>query len=275
MRCTSYCTADSYNIRSVHDLFVHNTRYSICKLYDHSAVLHLCFIGGDSTSKKQDVFIFEYGCVVFWGGEKKFEAEILKHLSVYAKNLLSEQIVDNCSYEISRKGSTAINDETDVIHLCSHDSLIKLSFSYGLSQSVKLITFEDSVDRTIEENKVLPQELMQKGTISLSRRSLAKKIGMLFAERHLISLNASILDTPEFFWKRPKYEPYYEMAIKNLELRQRIDVLNDRLDIIHELYTILSNDLQHSSSARLEVTIVLLILIEVLLLILKDILHVI
>ena len=55
--------------------------------------------------------------------------------------------------------------------------LTKLAFSYGLSQSVKLSVFEDSADKTIEENKSIPADLIQTGKISLSKKLLAKKIG--------------------------------------------------------------------------------------------------
>jgi len=92
---------------------------------------------------------------------------------------------------------------------------------------------------------------------------LSKKIGALFAERNSINLHSNILDTPEFFWRRPTYEHYYLIATEYLDLTTRLDILNSRLDIIHELYDILSSELNHRHSARLELTIILLILIEV------------
>ena len=117
------------------------------------------------------------------------------------------------------------------------------------------------------------------GNISLSRKSLAKKIGTLFVERNYINLNSDILDTPDFFWRRAKYEPYYEMSIDFMDIKQRLGILNSRLDIIHELYGILSTELQHIHSSRLEWIIIFLILIEVLLgvtlLIVRDLLHII
>ena len=128
---------------------------------------------------------------------------------------------------------------------------------------MKLSVFEESVDKTIEENQAIPAELISSGKISLSKVALSKKIGSLFVERNYINLNNNILDTPEFFWKHPRYEQFYEMSIKFLDLSQRIHVLNSKMDIMRDLYSILSDELKHTHSSRLEIVVILLIFIEV------------
>jgi uncharacterized Rmd1/YagE family protein len=60
------------------------------------------------------------------------------------------------------------------------------------------------------------------------------------------------------------------MASQYMDISKRHDILNRRLDVIHELYEILSNELKHSHSSRLEWIIILLIVSEVILTILKD-----
>jgi uncharacterized Rmd1/YagE family protein len=50
---------------------------------------------------------------------------------------------------------------------------------------------------------------------------------------------------------------------QDIQLRQSI--LNHRLDVIHELYSLLSNELNYKNSTRLEVIIIILIAIEVVL----------
>jgi uncharacterized Rmd1/YagE family protein len=119
----------------------------------------------------------------------------------------------------------------------------------------------------------MPAELATKGKISLSRKKLSQKIGALFAERNSVNLHSDILDTPEFFWRRPRYEPYYVMGVQYLDITTRIGILNKRLDVIHELYDILSNELKHSHSSRLELVIIFLIFIEVMITILRDFLR--
>ncbi len=275
MECTSYCAGRLYDLPLISEFL---TKIScVHKIYGddvlHIELDHLGFIAGDKQGG--DVFVFSYGCVILWGLEQSAEEKFLEKISLFLRDPLSEYITDRCYYVVGSQNETYVDEENDTIMLESADAQIKLSFSYGFSQSVKLSAFENSVERTIHENNKIPEELVRTGKISLSRRELARKIGILFVERNFINLNSDILDTPDFFWRRPKYEPYYIMSMDFLDIKQRIEILNTRLDIIHELYEILSTKLHHIHSTRVELTIVALIFIEVVFLILKDLLHII
>ena len=72
------------------------------------------------------------------------------------------------------------------------------------------------------------------------------------------------MDTPEFFWRKPSYEPLYLMTADFQDIQTRQNILNHRLNMIHELYTLLSNELNYKQSTRLELIIIFLITIEVL-----------
>lgn len=255
MRCSYYCAGDVYDIDEVAKFLRETGREP--KFYDN--VIH--FRKENDEGYSGDVFVFPYGCTTFWGLEEEEEHQILSELRSYVTYPLNFPTHDQSTFHYGDQ--TAIEEEADEIVLESEDTLIKLSLSHALSQSVKLEWFESSVSRTIEKTRHLPEELARKGKISLSRKKLSRKIGALFAERNSINLHNDILDTPEFFWRRPSYEPYYIMASEYMDIVTRLDILNRRLDVIHELYDILSGELNHRHSSRLEITIILLILIEV------------
>jgi len=261
MKCSSYCTADAYQIDELAKFLRSEGRE--CKFYDN--VIH---------ARREDIpgdtFYFPYGCVVFWGFDEVENQKILKKLKPFEIKPLSAPIQDDCTFHLGSE--TIINEEDDEVILESEDVLIKIGISHALSQSVKLTMFEDSINKTIESSRHMPAELASEGKISLSRKKLSQKIGALFAERNSINLHSDILDTPEFFWRRPRYEPYYVMAAQYLDITTRMDILNKRLDVIHELYEILSNELKHAHSSRLEMTIIFLIVIEVVMGILRDLL---
>lgn len=256
MRCRSYCTAGSYSIDDF-SKFLRTEGYEP-KFYDD--VIHIVRTEHENT---KDVFYFPYGCVIMWGVEEEGTGYFLDLVQNFQDAPLSSVIEDSCSYLVG--DSTYINEEDDEIILESDDVLIKLSLSHGLSQSVKLNAFESSIARTIENTRHLPKELAEKGRISMPKKKLSQKIGALFAERNSINLHSDILDTPEFFWRRPKYEPYYHLSSGYMDISTRLDILNRRLDVIHELYEILSNELNHIHSSRLELVIIYLIVLEVVL----------
>lgn len=262
MRCAYYCTAEGYQADKLVDFL--KTKGAAPKFYNDA-------ISVRRREEEGDVFYFTYGCVVFWGFEEEEELQILRELEPYAIGPIERRTHDLCSYHYGAE--TTIVEEEDEIVLEPNDVLIKLSMSHGLAQSVKLAIFENSTDRTIENTKYLPAELAEKGKISLSRKKISQKLGALFVERNSINLHTDILDTPEFFWRRPRYEPYYEMVSEYMDLSTRLDILNRRLDVIRELYEILSEELKHAHSSRLEMVIIYLIFLEVVVAVFKDVLH--
>jgi uncharacterized Rmd1/YagE family protein len=268
--CASYCTADSYIIDELAKTL--KLEKFDCKFYDD--VIHI-----STPAEKTDVFsqdghtqppsgkmqgnayIFSYGCAVFWGVDPETMCTILGHLRKHALNPLESYISDECTYSYGEE--TVIKEEEDEIVLDPNDPLILLALSYGLSQSVKLTFFEGSIAQTIQKSRHIPEEFARKGKITLSRQKLSRKIGALFAEHHSINLHSDLLDVPEFFWRRPKYESYYHMAAEYLDITTRTSILNQRLTILHELYGMLSDELKHLHSSRLEWIIISLIIMEV------------
>ena len=139
---------------------------------------------------------------------------------------------------------------------------------------MKLGTFETAIRKTFIHTKEIPEDLAKHGRIPLSRKEIRRKMGELFIERNSINLHVDVLDTPEFFWEYSELEPLYAMASNYLDIDSRVEVLNHRLDVIHELFEMLGNELNHQHSSRLEWTIIILIVLEVVITLLKDVFHV-
>lgn len=263
--CYSFCVGDTYTIDSL-------AKTLRQKGLDPKFFDNVIYIQPSSENEENHIFFFPYGCAVFWGVEP---IEIQQYLEIAQQHItkpLSHVVTDQSIYRYGDE--TSIIEEKDEMIMEPSDPLILLSFSYALSQSVKLTSFEDSINQIIQKTRHLPEEMAQKGTTSLSRRKLSKSIGVLFAERHSINLHNDLLDTPEFFWRRPRYEPYYQMGTAYLDITTRTHILHQRLSALQELYQVLSDELKHLHSSKLELTIIYLIVTEVLLVILKDVLKI-
>ncbi|RZI47552.1 hypothetical protein EDM53_01230 [Rickettsiales endosymbiont of Peranema trichophorum] len=260
MRCSYYCCGDVFDLPKIVTKLGHSV--AVAKIHENEVLLVQLI---DDANNIKELFIFSYGCVAFWDFALSQETEFLRSIDDFLINPLTEPIIDSCSYELNAGHITGIDEEADLITLESHDPYIKLSLSYGLSQSVKLTSFENSVDKTVAATKHIPQNIIKTGKVALSRRVLSIKIGELFAERNSINLHSTILDTPEFFWRRPRYQTYYDMSVKFMDIHTRLEILNKRLSVIQELYQMLSNELQYIHASRLELVIIFLIMIEVVL----------
>jgi uncharacterized Rmd1/YagE family protein len=256
MRCTAYCTASSYNINA---LFAFLSKH-------HEPVLYRNVIHREHQNGLGDVFYFGYGSIVCWGLSEEEEQNLFNEIKIFEIDTLTDIEHDEFTYSYGH----AFRIYKDEITLPTKQPLSKLAISHGLAQSVKLTIFEQIIQETIDKTKFLPEQMAKKGKIPLSRNEISKKMGELFIERNSINLHSEILETPEFFWEYPELEPLYTFTRNYLDISTRIDVLNKRLGIVHELFEILADSLQHQHSSSLEWIIIWLIAIEILLSIVRD-----
>lgn len=262
MRCTGYCTAASYEIARLYQELQKRGPCQLTRDVVHSQVR-------EEKRVKGDIFFFSYGVVVFWGFTKEEELETLKSFKEFEKEPHPKPEIDEFTFIY---GET-VKIEEDEIVLQNKSPLTKLSISYGIAQSVKLTIFEEMIQKTIDHTKHLPSSMARKGKIALTRKEISQKMGEIFIERNFINLHSEILDTPEFFWDHPELEPFYRRTAHYLDVTKRVELLNKRLNVVHELFEVLSSELNHQHSSRLELAIIGLIVIEVILAVLKDIFH--
>ncbi|RLV90055.1 Sporulation protein RMD1 [Spathaspora sp. JA1] len=290
-RVTAYCTCGSFKIK---DLLwwlkdrkrIHNTSP---KLFDECLytpftykdwreptdetetttqhkLIRLADEGGEiDIGKKNDLFIFEYGVIIMWGYTIKEESQFLEQLAKFeTEKLSSEDIqIEEFNYYITKSYQPRIYN--DFITLRDDDNyMLKLSISHALAQSVKISLFEELVDNTIEDTQDIPQQIAHTGKVEMTRDEIMKSIGELFILRININLHGSILDSPELMWSEPHLEPIYQAMRGYLEINQRVDLLNQRLEVISDLLTMLKEQLGHSHEENLEFIVVVLVGVEVL-----------
>jgi uncharacterized Rmd1/YagE family protein len=260
MRCIGYCTAESYDAPRLFAYF-QSINGSAQLLRD---VIHLT--SKDEKGIKRDAFCFPFGVTIFWGFTEPEEKEMLGVLKDFEKERFSKPEVDEFSFRYGEK--LKVGD--DEIILPKKDPLTKLSLSFAIVQSLKLTVFEETILRTVNHSKQIPKDLAGKGKIKLSRSETARKLGEIYQERNYINLHSEILDTPEIFWDHSELEPHYRRMIHYLDVTKRVDLLNRRLALLHELFEILSDRLNQQYTARLELSIVILIVIEVVLTLIRD-----
>ncbi|NDD58696.1 MAG: sporulation protein RMD1 [Chlamydiae bacterium] len=264
MRCTCYCSTSSFDIPRLFQSMIAEGPAQLFRDVVHVQMREDKKILGD-------VFYFSYGVIVTWGFSESEENELLLKSKHFEKEPNAKLELDEFTFIFG----DSMRIEEDEIVLQNKNTLTKLAVSHGLAQSVKLTTFEEVIQKTIDTTKHLPSELAVKGKIPLSRKEISRKMGGLFIERNFINLHSEILDTPEFFWDYPELEPFYRRTAHYLDVSKRVEVLNKKLTVVHELFEILSDELKHQHSSRLEWTIIILIVIEVILAVLRDIFHII
>jgi uncharacterized Rmd1/YagE family protein len=251
MNVSALCTATSYTIKPLFGEL--QNRYPVTMYRDviHAVVPY--------NGIQIDAFIFPYGAMVLWNISSDEKIPFVDEIREFEYGQVERVEVDDFTFGYGDK--TSFLD--DHITLPDHEILTKVAISHGIAQSVKLGAFEFTISKTFEKNKHIPENLAKRGKIPLSRKEIRKKMGELFLERSYVNLHVDVLDTPEFFWEYPELEPFYLMVATELDIEDRGIILNQRLDVVKELFGMLNDELNHQHSSRLELTIVILIVIEV------------
>jgi len=215
-----------------------------------------------------DIFIFDYGVIVCWGGERKNHRDFVDSVANFIYSPIEVPTKDEFTYS---KGE-GLKIQNDHIVLSSVDTMDMLSISHAVAQSSKLSYFEESAETTVATTRHIPETLAQNGKIKMGKVALSKMRGRLFLVKAEINLQHGLLDTPEFFWEYPELEPTYMAMNRYLDIHPRIEVLNRKMEVIHELFSMLADEQNHYHSSKLEWIIIVLITLEICVFFLHDVL---
>jgi uncharacterized Rmd1/YagE family protein len=259
MECLSYCIANSIDLNRLDAHFKTTLRdYKSVRSRD---VLKLSQNDSNCTS----VFVFKNGTVVSWGIKRHEVNNYLDMIKDFAEKKVPFLVRDEFSYQIGEK--TAIGPhsffEVDCLVMEEDSDELKLSFSYGFSQSVKLQYFETIIDALIEKYNPMIQSLSTRGQMPISRKQIRQVIGEIIGATSELNLISNFLYHPKYFWQHPTLEEYYSMMERYLHIQRRVNAINHRLDTLNEIFDMFNGYLETRHSHSLEIIIIALIVIEV------------
>lgn len=256
-QCTAQCLANRFDFDALKEVL--GQQYRLVSYID---VLHL-------VQAEWEAFVFPFGVFVGWNMGYDAEQRLCAELLRLGSDNHELGFIDRFSYAEAGNKTRIHNDH---IELSADTTMEKLAVAHGLAQSVKLMEFESQAQRTIEETRYIPENIARYGRANLSRKEIAKLRGMLYIVRSDIHLHFYLLDTPEFFWEYPERQETYSNISNYLEIEQRVRLLSDKLDLIHELLNMLADEQNHKHSSTLEWIIIWLIAVEIVIFLAHDIL---
>ncbi|KAG9001772.1 hypothetical protein FRB93_011977 [Tulasnella sp. JGI-2019a] len=216
----------------------------------------------DEAATSPEVFLFEYGTVVIWGMTEAQEKRFLNSLRRFEVEKLPSDEVELEDLNFYYANYSRIYN--DVITLRKGSSyMTKLALSHALAQSVKISLFEELISNTIDQTKDIPEVISETGKIGMPHKEIMQQIGRLFILRMNINLVGSVLDAPEIFWSFPDLQPLYDAARSYLEIPQRVDLLNARVEVLQDLLGLLKESVSSRHAERLEQIVIALIGVEI------------
>ncbi|KAL8731950.1 MAG: hypothetical protein Q9166_003082 [cf. Caloplaca sp. 2 TL-2023] len=220
-----------------------------------------------------EMFVFSYGVVVFWNFTERQEKDILADLT-FSESERGIRLVTGAHDEEDFETEAfhfEYSPETprprvfnDMITLRSGDHMIKLAMSHAIAQSTKLNFFEQRMADQMAEAQHVPRRLALTGKLGMKREEVVRILGALFRSRVDVNLSSNMLDVPNFFWdSEPTLHPLYFAVREYLEIKPRVQALNERCRVFLDLAEILSDSIADDRSSRLTWIIIVLILISI------------
>ncbi|KTD20917.1 Uncharacterised ACR, YagE family COG1723 [Legionella lansingensis] len=259
MECLSYCIANSIDLTRL-DTYFKNSQlgYNSVRTRDVLKLSH-------RDTPHALAFVFKNGTIVSWDIKRYQISTYLDIIRPFGDKLVTFLVRDEFSFRIGEK--TAIEPhgyfDVDCLTIDADSDELKLSFSYGFSQSVKLQYFETIIEALIEKYNPMIQSISNKGGMPISRNRIRQVIGEILGAKSEMNLISNFLYHPKYFWQHPTLEEYYTMMERYLHIQRRVNAINHRLDTLNEIFEMFNSYLETRHSHNLEITIIVLIAIEI------------
>ncbi|CCH45215.1 hypothetical protein BN7_4796 [Wickerhamomyces ciferrii] len=259
--CTTFTTSESYDFDKMLKSFNNGIQLSVIV---PNEILYFKF------EKTHDVFILIDGSVVVWGmDESNVEKKILPLFKKFEKSSYENPESEDMDYietkDLHDEQNSYLEEDIIVINSLDKDQdlLDKAAFSSGLSRSTRLAILENSLERHILQTRKMSEHLSIGKKLTVTEKELLRSTGRLFLLRGKLNLYSELIGIPDLYWSEPNLEKIYRQISNNLDISQRISILNKKLDYATEESRALMSTLNEEKSTRLEWIIIYLIMIEV------------
>src|SRR6516164_1997059 len=207
--------------------------------------------------------LFRYGVVVMIGLSPIEEDEVVRGIGARITGAYKNIEDETATIEVAP-------ERDDQVVTGSSISLKDLSpprvlvIADVLAKNVALVRDEREVNKVLELIEPFASRLATTGRGPYNRRHMLRLIGQALLVQHRISGRIAVAEKPDVLWDRSDLERLYARLEDEYELKERANALQHKLQVIEGTSRALIDIIDTERSSRLEATIVLLIVVEVL-----------
>jgi required for meiotic nuclear division protein 1 len=216
------------------------------------------------------VYLLSYGVVIFAGYDDVRKSDFLRFLQSYIEEKTAKDFMEDFCIEYDESVSKPVFRHNSIAVNQLNEGVIK-NVMLNVGQSVALDYYEHLTYRMLSNVKVYTDELESYGKLKVSKKNLLKFIGKTLNVKNSIIDNLYILDNPGSVWDNEHLE-YVNKGMKDLfDIHLRFRDLDYKLRGIEDSLKLFTDLLQNKESHRLEWIIIILIFIEVINLLWREI----
>jgi len=217
------------------------------------------------------LFIYNYGSAVFFNvPEAIYEREMQVLSSLLGPSdfgRTSDVFLVEVSPEATQPQPPKVYFDRLVVSALSFPH-IKIA-SMLVAESTALEYYEILIENLLERTNLYSKRLEQKGRIAENSEGLVKFIGLCLNTKQEIISNLYIVDSPEETWENAELDKLFHDLKTMLEIDPRFRALEYKIRIIQESIEVIVDLAKSKRETVLEVTIILLIAVDLVLSLLK------
>ncbi|CEM37414.1 unnamed protein product [Vitrella brassicaformis CCMP3155] len=219
---------------------------------------------------------FKSGCVVFWGMTEDNEYRCVATTAAPFMRMPVAATLDEL-WAARETETMDVTDtegdshiENDVIYLRTHDRTRpsdKLSMSFAMMTAARLSALENKIERVLAFEKRSAdrmKKLIRPWRVSALGEGVFDSLINLHNLRYELNIEQGLTDVPDVMWDYEGQTRLFEKLQRHHDIKQRLDLLNARLDWTFHFLGTFSEHLQRLHSANLEKIIIGLIALELL-----------
>jgi uncharacterized Rmd1/YagE family protein len=207
------------------------------------------------------VALFRFGVAVMVGLTPLEEEDVLDKLKTRVSGLRDRLEDETAILEIAPDSDEPIA-AGGPIQIKSFSPQRFLVVADALATTVALGRDEREVNAVFDVVEPFAVELARSGKPPFRRRAMLRLIGQALLAQHRVSGRVAVEEKPDVLWDRPDLERLYARLEDEYELKERAGTLKRKLDVIVETAHALTDIIDADRATRLEATIVVLIVAE-------------
>jgi uncharacterized Rmd1/YagE family protein len=207
------------------------------------------------------VALFRFGVAVMVGLTPLEEEDLLAKLKARVTGPRGKTDDETAILEIAPEAEEP-SLTSGVIQIKNFSPARFLVIADALAKTVALGRDEREVNAVFDVVEPFAFELARSGRPPFRRREMLKLIGQALLAQHRVSGRVAVEEKPDVLWDRPDLERLYARLEDEYELKERAGALKRKLDVIVETAHALTDIIDADRATRLETTVVILIVAE-------------
>ena len=206
--------------------------------------------------------LFRYGVVVLGGLSPIEEDDLLRKLAPRVGGKMTRMEDEVAQLEITHERDDQVPPGGPIL-IADFSTERLLVVADALAKSVALAHHERQLSAVFDVIDPLARDLARDGKVPVDRKGVLKLIGEALLVDHRMAGRVAVEEKPDVLWDRADLERLYARLEDEYELHERAATLGRKLGVVQATASALTDLIDARRSLRLEATIVVLIISEV------------